>query len=82
MSTVLKAVLLSLALAGVPTGYVFYSAFLSPDNWVYQGQGRWADGGPHYSGAPGPIMGAGLPLLIAAGGVWLYRRSRQKKSAS
>ena len=80
MSNLLKVVLFSLAVAGVPTGYVFYSAVLSPDNWVYQGHGQWSDAGAHYSGAPGPIMGAGLPLLVAAGGVWLYRRARQKKT--
>ena len=26
---------------------------------------------------PGPLVGAGLPFLIFAGGVWLYRRVRR-----
>jgi len=83
MSSLLKAILLSLTLIGVPAGYVFYSAVVSPNDWVYQGAGNWTDGGVHggYRGAPGPLMGAGLPLIVVAGGVWLYRRSRQKKAS-
>ena len=58
----LLALVLTAAL-GAPVGYVFYQKSLSPDNWVFQG-GRpthWRDGGVH--GAPGPIAGAGLPVL-------------------
>jgi uncharacterized protein (TIGR04145 family) len=82
MSSLLKVILLSLTLVGVPAGYVFYSAVVSPNDWVYEGHGNWADAGTHgsYRGAPGPLMGAGLPLLVAAGGVWLYRRRRQKNT--
>ena len=32
----------------------------------------------HSKGAPGPIAGAGLPVLVAAGGYALYRRRRNK----
>jgi len=33
----------------------------------------------HYSGAPGPIAGAGLPLIAAGYGVyWLVRRYRRR----
>jgi LPXTG-motif cell wall-anchored protein len=81
MSGLLKAILFTLALSGVPTGYVFYSAAISPDSWIYEGQGRWADGGPGVHGAPGPIMGAGLPVLLVAGGMWLVRRRREKKAS-
>ena len=40
-----------------------------------------ADGpgnGHEYSGAPGPIVGAGLPVLLVAGGIyWLVKRRRK-----
>jgi hypothetical protein len=33
---------------------------------------------PHYQGAPGPIAGAGLPILAVGYGVyWLVRRRRK-----
>jgi len=35
----------------------------------------------HYSGvhgAPGPIAGAGVPIVVALGGLWLYRRWRRR----
>lgn len=35
---------------------------------------------PVYSGAPGPIAGAGLPILVAIGGAYyLSRRLRRNK---
>jgi hypothetical protein len=76
MSPYLAAVLAIIALAGPPVGYVVYESILSPDDWVYQGGGQWKDGGMH--GAPGPIAGAGLPVLLFGGGIyWVVRRSRQ-----
>jgi hypothetical protein len=34
---------------------------------------------PHYRGAPGPIAGAGLPILaVGYGAYWLVRRYRRK----
>ena len=34
---------------------------------------------PHYRGAPGPIAGAGLPILAVGYGVyWLARRYRRR----
>jgi len=77
MSFMLKLVLGVLAAACVPVGYVFYEASLSSHSWLYYGNGAWGDGGVH--GAPGPILGAGLPLLIAVGtGLWAARRLRRK----
>jgi hypothetical protein len=78
MSALLKTVLIALALSGVPAGYVFYNALLSPDNWVYKGgsASNWQDAG--YHGAPGPVAGASLPILAAGAGVyWLVRRRRK-----
>jgi len=78
MSFALKLALLAVALTLPPIGYVFYNAALSPDNWVYQGAiDKWNDGGVH--AAPGPLMGAGLPVfLIVGGGYWVVRRFRRK----
>jgi hypothetical protein len=79
MSWLLKTVLSALVFFGVATtGYVFYRAGLSPNDWIYQGGNstNWRDGGVH--GAPGPIAGAGLPVLAVGFGVyWLIRRRRK-----
>jgi hypothetical protein len=79
MSLILKAILVVLAVSGVATtGYVFYNGSLSPDNWVYEGgkATNWQNGGVH--GAPGPIAGAGLPVLaVGYGFYWLVRRRRK-----
>jgi len=57
-------------------GFVYYNPALSPDNWIYQGGGNWKDGG--YHSAPGPIVGASLPVLAVGFGVyWLVRRRRK-----
>ena len=77
MSLALKFVLVALGLV-VPAGFVFYQVALSPNNWVYQGgnASNWKDGG--YNGAPGPIVGAGLPVLAIGYGVyWLIKRRRK-----
>jgi hypothetical protein len=72
-----KLILLLIGVTSVPVGYVFYSASLSSQPLVYQGNGQWADGGRQ--GAPGPLVGAGLPLLvIGGGGYWVVRRYRRK----
>jgi hypothetical protein len=78
MSLALKLVLAFLAAIPVAAGFVYYNSNLSSDNWTYQGQGHWKDSG--YHGAPGPIVGAGLPVaLIVGGGYWVVRRMRRKK---
>jgi hypothetical protein len=82
MSIALKIVLVAIALIGVPAGYVFYQAALSPDNWIYEGAspGNWKDGGAH--GAPGPIAGAGIPVIAIGYGVFLlFRRYRRKQDS-
>ena len=84
MSLALKVVLISLVLSGVATtGYVFYQGALSPDNWIYEGgnAANWKNGGIH--GAPGPIAGAGLPVLAIGYGIyWVVRRQRRKNGQS
>jgi hypothetical protein len=41
-----------------------------------QGQNNQGGGGVH--GAPGPLVGAGLPALVIAGGIyWLVRRKKR-----
>jgi hypothetical protein len=86
----LKTILMILALTGVAsTGYVYYNATYSPDNWIFQGGSadNWTDGGAHGAsaptaggvhGAPGPLAGAGLPVLVAYGAYRLVRRRRRK----
>jgi len=74
MSLALKIALAIVALTA-SAGTVYYNGVLSPDNWVYQGGGKWKDGG--YHAAPGPVAGASLPVLAVGFGVyWLARRRR------
>ena len=41
--------------------------------------GRDNPNNPHYRGAPGPIAGAGLPIIaVGCGAYWLVRRYRRK----
>ena len=78
MSLALKIALIAVGLV-VPVGFVFYQVALSPDNWIFQGgrASNWKDGG--YHGAPGPIAGAGLPVLAIGYGVyWLVKRRRKR----
>jgi len=42
----------------------------------------WDKGGGGSKGAPGPIAGAGLPVLLIAGGYALVRRYRSRSKAS
>ena len=78
MSLALKVALIVIGLVA-PVGFVFYQAALSPNNWIFQGgnQSNWKDGG--YHAAPGPIVGAGLPVLAIGYGVyWLVKRRRKR----
>jgi hypothetical protein len=52
-------------------------ALANPDNGNRNG---WNNpNNPHYSGVPGPLVGAGLPVLAAGfGAYWLVRRYRRK----
>ena len=59
--------------AAVPAGVYFTaSLFFPPDqSYTYVGQGA-------YHGAPGPIVGAGLPILAVGYGVyWMIKRRRK-----
>ncbi len=61
-------------LATVPVGVYFVATFLLPPDQIYT-YGGWGT----YSGAPGPIAGAGLPFLAVGYGVyWLIKRRRKR----
>ena len=71
----LLALILAFAVAtGIPIGYVFYEAAFSASAWQYLGGGQWI------ATAPGPVAGAGLPVvLIALGAYWAVRKVRQNR---
>jgi hypothetical protein len=91
MPLIHKLLLFLIGATSIPVGYVFYSSAFSSHDWVYQGHGQWADAGVHATqgggtqggdggryGAPGPLAGAGLPLVVLAGGAyWVVRRYRR-----
>ena len=52
-----------------------------PGNPCQGNQG--GQGGNHYGGVPGPLVGAGLPFLaVGYGAYWLVRRYRRKSDAA
>ena len=73
MPSWILAILVTLA-AAVPVGVVVSLTILG-QTYTYQSP---STGG--YHGAPAPIVGAGLPLiLLAGGGYWAFRRCRKKR---
>jgi hypothetical protein len=54
----------------------------NPNNNGNHGQGNNGNGnGGSIRGAPGPLMGAGLPVLLVGGGIyWVVRRRQRAKS--
>ena len=71
----LLALILGLCVAtGIPIGYVFYEAAFSASAWQYVGGGQWI------GVAPGPVAGAGVPVvLLALGAYWAMRKMRQSR---
>jgi hypothetical protein len=60
-------------------------AFLSPSAMACNDGGNCANAPGHnkdsFAAAPGPIAGAGLPVLAVVGaGYWAYRRYRRRRS--
>jgi hypothetical protein len=75
MSLKLVIALLCAVLLGAPVGYVLYEG--KRDNWGHEHPTHWKDGGGVH-GVPGPLAGAGLPILAVGFGVyWLVRRRRK-----
>jgi hypothetical protein len=69
MSAVLKIVLVALALTGAP------ALAQNGQNNNNQGQNNNNQGGG--VGAPGPLVGVGLPVLLIGGGIcWIKKRAR------
>jgi hypothetical protein len=61
------------AAAATVSAGVVVSVTIFGQTYTYQSPG----GG--YHGAPAPVAGAGLPLVVlAGGGYWAYRRFRKK----
>jgi hypothetical protein len=57
------------------------TALADPNNGNGNKNGWDNPNNPHYSGAPGPIAGAGLPVIaVGYGAYWLVRRYRRRKS--
>jgi hypothetical protein len=69
------------ALLAAPVGYLAYSASQNGDNGNHYGQiknGNNGNDNRNVRAAPGPVAGAGMVGLLAAGGlVWLMRRRRR-----
>jgi hypothetical protein len=69
-------------------GFAFFAALCLPaladrDNGNGNKNGWDNPNNPHYGGAPGPIAGAGLPILaVGYGAYWLVRRYRRKSENS
>ena len=93
MSLKLFFALLLTAVLAAPVGYGFIESRFSHDHWADEGRGPprgndWDDVGRGQTGgkaggvvhgAPGPVAGAGLPLLVVAwGAYWVVRRYRRK----
>ena len=48
-----------------------------------QGNGNGNGNGGNVRGAPGPLVGAGLPVLLIGGGIyWIVRRRKKTKLGS
>jgi hypothetical protein len=72
-----KIVLLLLAMiGGAATGYVYYHGGIPSNIFQFGSPDHWQHGRVH--GAPGPLMGAGLPMVGIAYGVYRFVRWRRK----
>ena len=70
------AIFLTMA-AAVPVGVYFTATLFFPPDQSYTYVGQGTD-----QGAPGPLLGAGIPALLVAltaGGYWLVRRRRKRQ---
>jgi LPXTG-motif cell wall-anchored protein len=52
---------------------------LAGQNGQGQNNNNQGQNGGNYKGAPGPLVGAGLPVLLIGGGIyWLVRRRKKQ----
>jgi hypothetical protein len=86
LSVIVHSFLLGESMHKICTAIVASTILISPafandeGRWVDHDRGRWGDHdrGHQFHGAPGPIAGAGLPVLAVGYGVyWLVRRRRK-----
>ena len=74
-------ILVATAAFGAVTAFATVAAQADNGNhygW-YKGDKGGKGGGGGSKGAPGPIAGAGLPILLVAGGYALVRRYRNRR---
>jgi hypothetical protein len=68
---------MKVVLAAFVASTILLPSFALADNGNHYGWYK-DNGNPHYRGAPGPIAGAGLPVLAIGYGVyWLAKRRRK-----
>jgi len=69
-----------LALLFLIFGSLGFAGWYGSGSHDHDGNSGGTNGGSTYRGAPGPIVGAGLPVLAIGYGVYLLVRRRRNKT--